>query len=282
MDHQNTIANKKEQKSNSNIGKLSIIGGGNLGKSIISGLASSDLFQNKDITVIDKSKYNLKKVEENLAVNTSQDTKNAIKGVKWIILCVQPRQLDVVLEEIKEELSEDQILISTVTGTSIAEISQAVPKNKVIRVMPNTGAAKKLSMTCISANDDAKEELQVVERMFKTIGETLVIEERLMQAATVLGASGIAFFLRFLRAMIQGGIQMGFHPHEAQIIAVQTAIGAATLVAENGTHPEREIDKVTTPRGCTIEGLNEMEHQGLSSSVIKGVMASYEKINTIK
>jgi len=148
--------------------------------------------------------------------------------------------------------------------------------------MPNTGAAKKLSMTCIAANEDVKEELSSVEKMFNTIGETLIIEERLMQAATVLGASGIAFFLRFLRAMIQGGIQMGFHPHEAQIIAVQTAIGAATLVAENGTHPEREIDKVTTPRGCTIEGLNEMEHQGLSSSVIKGVMASYEKINTIK
>lgn len=179
-------------------------------------------------------------------------------------------------------MSNDQILISTVTGTSIEEINQVISGNKVIRVMPNTGAAKKLSMTCIAANEDVKEELAVVEKMFDTIGETLIIEERLMQAATVLGASGIAFFLRFLRAMIQGGIQMGFHPHEAQVIAVQTAIGAATLVAENGTHPEREIDKVTTPRGCTIEGLNEMEHQGLSSSVIKGVMASYEKINTIK
>lgn len=262
--------------------KITIIGGGNLGKSIISGLASSDLFQAKDITVVDKSKYNLKEVEENLGVSISQNIISSITGVKWIILCVQPRQLDIVLQEIKEVVTSDQILISTVTGTSISEINEVVSGNKVVRVMPNTGAAKKLSMTCISANEDVKEELAVVEKMFNTIGETLIIEERLMQAATVLGASGIAFFLRFLRAMIQGGIQMGFHPHEAQIIAVQTAIGAAKLVAENGTHPEREIDKVTTPQGCTIEGLNEMEHQGLSSSVIKGVMASYEKINTIK
>ncbi len=262
--------------------KITIIGGGNLGKSIISGLASSDLFEAENITVVDKSKYNLKEVEENLGVSTSQDIVKSIKDVKWVILCVQPRQLDAVLEEIKDVVTTDQILISTVTGTSITEINEIVPNNKVVRVMPNTGAAKKLSMTCIAANDDVKEELAIVEKMFNTIGETLVIEERLMQAATVLGASGIAFFLRFLRAMIQGGIQMGFHPHEAQIIAVQTAIGAATLVAENGTHPEREIDKVTTPQGCTIEGLNEMEHQGLSSSVIKGVMASYEKINTIK
>ncbi|MDH7448083.1 pyrroline-5-carboxylate reductase [Aquimarina sp. 2201CG14-23] len=261
---------------------ITIIGGGNLGKSIISGLSGSDLFEAKNITVVDKSKYNLKEVEEKLGVSTSQNIPTSIKDVKWVILCVQPRQLDIVLQEIKDILTADQILISTVTGTSIEEINAIVPNNKVVRVMPNTGAAKKLSMTCIAANNDVKEELAMVEKMFDTIGETLIIEERLMQAATVLGASGIAFFLRFLRAMIQGGIQMGFHPHEAQIIAVQTAIGAATLVAENGTHPEREIDKVTTPQGCTIEGLNEMEHQGLSSSVIKGVMASYEKINTIK
>ncbi|GAA4272551.1 pyrroline-5-carboxylate reductase [Aquimarina gracilis] len=262
--------------------KITIIGVGNLGKSILSGLASSDLLNAKDITAVDKSKYNLKEVEEKLNVSTSQNIIESIKGVKWIILCVQPRQLDIVLQEIKEVLTPGQILISTVTGTSIKEINEVTPNNKVVRVMPNTGAAKKLSMTCISANEDVKEELGFVEKMFDTIGRTLIIEERLMQAATVLGASGIAFFLRFLRAMIQGGIQMGFHPHEAQIIAVQTAIGAATLVAKNGTHPEREIDKVTTPQGCTIEGLNEMEHQGLSSSVIKGVMASYEKINTIK
>lgn len=262
--------------------KITIIGVGNLGKSILSGLANSDLLDAKDITAVDKSNYNLKEVEEKLNVSTSQDILTAIQGVKWIILCVQPRQLDIVLQEIKEVLTSDQILISTVTGTSIAEINEVVPNNKVVRVMPNTGASKKLSMTCIAANEETEEEAKVVEKMFDTIGKTLIIEERLMQAATVLGASGIAFFLRFLRAMIQGGIQMGFHPHEAQIIAVQTAIGAATLVAKNGTHPEREIDKVTTPQGCTIEGLNEMEHQGLSSSVIKGVMASYEKINTIK
>lgn len=262
--------------------KLTIIGGGNLGKSILSGLVTSNLLKKENITAVDKSQSNLEYIKDNFQVLVSNKIQGSVQNVKWIILCVQPRQLDAVLEEIKELLQPDQVLISTVTGTSIQEINAVVPNNKVVRVMPNTGAAKQLSMTCIAANEDVKKELKMVEKMFETIGKTLVIEERLMQAATVLGASGIAFFLRFLRAIIQGGIQMGFHPHEAQIIAVQTSIGAATLVAENGTHPEREIDKVTTPQGCTIEGLNEMEHQGLSSSVIKGVMASYEKINTIK
>ena len=261
--------------------KLTIIGGGNLGKSIISGIATSTLFATTAITVVDKSQKNLDIVSKELGVHTSKDSVVAITDVKWIILCVQPGQLAKVLNEIKGSLKEDQVLISTITGTAIAEINAVFPKNKVVRVMPNTAASKKESMTCICANEDVQSELVMVQKMFETIGDTLIIEERMMQGATVLGASGTAFFLRFIRAMIQGGIQMGFHPHEAQTIAVQTAIGASALV-KDGTHPEREIDKVTTPRGCTIEGLNEMEHRGLSSAVIKGLMASYEKINTIK
>ena len=103
-----------------------------------------------------------------------------------------------------------------------------------------------------------------------------------MQAATVLGASGIAFLMRYLRAATQAGVQMGFDSEDAQKIAVQTAKGASLLIQGMDSHPEIEIDKVTTPKGCTIAGLNEMEHQGFSSALIKGVMTSYEKITQIK
>ena len=103
-----------------------------------------------------------------------------------------------------------------------------------------------------------------------------------MKAATVLAASGIAFFMRYLRAATQGGIQLGFDSEEAQLIARQTAKGAAMLLQQHHSHPEVEIDKVTTPEGCTIAGLNEMEHQGLSSALIKGIVASYEKISRIR
>ena len=99
-----------------------------------------------------------------------------------------------------------------------------------------------------------------------------------MQAATVLGASGIAFFMRYLRAATQGGVQMGFDSKDAQLIAMQTAKGAASLVLEHQSHPEVEIDKVTTPMGCTIEGLNEMEHKGFSSALIQGIMTSFLRI----
>ncbi|HNC29737.1 MAG TPA: pyrroline-5-carboxylate reductase dimerization domain-containing protein, partial [Cyclobacteriaceae bacterium] len=134
----------------------------------------------------------------------------------------------------------------------------------------------------ICSKDTSDKQLREIENLFKALGQTLIIEEHLMKAATVLAASGIAFFMRYLRAATQGGIQLGFDAEESQMIAAQTAKGAALLLAANHSHPELEIDKVTTPQGCTIAGLNEMEHQGLSSALIKGIVASFEKINSIK
>ena len=120
-----------------------------------------------------------------------------------------------------------------------------------------------------------------VQTIFNCVGETLMIHEELMQSATVVCASGIAFWMRFIRATTQGGVQLGFDAEDAQHIAVQTCLGAASLLAKNGDHPEREIDKVTTPKGCTIAGLNEMEHNGLSSALIKGLVTSFERISSI-
>jgi pyrroline-5-carboxylate reductase len=166
---------------------------------------------------------------------------------------------------------------------SIAEIqSQLDLRVPIIRAMPNTAIAIGESMTCLSAGADAQAHLPEVENLFQALGRTLVIEETLVQAATVLGASGVAFFMRYLRAATQGGIQMGFDAEDAQLIAVQTAKGAASLILAQGSHPEVEIDKVTTPMGCTIEGLNEMEHQGFSSALIKGIMTSYNRITDMK
>jgi pyrroline-5-carboxylate reductase len=113
------------------------------------------------------------------------------------------------------------------------------------------------------------------------MGQSIIIEEEMMSAATTLCACGIAFFLRAIRAASQGGVEIGFHAGDALRIAAQTALGAATLLTENKTHPEQEIDKVTSPKGCTIAGLNEMEHQGLSSAMIKGIKLSATIANNL-
>ena len=144
--------------------------------------------------------------------------------------------------------------------------------------MPNTAASVEESITCICGNSKDENILDEIKTIFNPIGETVVINEELMNAATVIGACGIAYVLRFIRAMIQGGIEIGFDTQTATKIVTQTVKGAAELLIENGLHPEQEIDKVTTPKGCTIAGLNEMEHQGFSSALIKGIKTSFDKI----
>ena len=144
--------------------------------------------------------------------------------------------------------------------------------------MPNTASSVNESITAISSNSDALNRKGIVLEVFNSVGETLMIEENLMESATILGACGIAYVLRFMRAMIQGGIEVGFDAKTATKIVSQTIKGAAELIIRNGSHPEQEIDKVTTPKGCTIVGLNEMEHSGFSSALIKGIVTSYQKI----
>lgn len=259
---------------------IAIIGAGNLGVAIAKGFAQEYGASNIILT-----RRNLSRIEplQELGFQITSDNKEAVSKAKYVIFCVQPKQLEGVFNEIESVLDASKhILVSTITGVSL-NIIQGYAKEEfaIIRAMPNTAAAIAESMTCICGNDLAEGDISKVEEMFKSLGETLIIEERLMKAATVLAASGVAFFLRYIRAATQGGIELGFEAEEAQKIAMQTARGAASLLVEGNAHPEREIDKVTTPMGCTIAGLNEMEHQGLSSALIKGIVASFEKINSI-
>ncbi len=169
------------------------------------------------------------------------------------------------------------------TGISIAQLKELLPLGVIpFRVMPNTAVALQESMTCIAAPDCTDEQNDLIRELFETLGEVIFMNEELMVAATVLGACGIAFALRFIRAAIQGGVEIGFSSDMAQQIVAQTVKGAAELVLQTGHHPEQEIDKVTTPKGITISGLNEMEHQGFSSALIKGLLTSYNKINNSK
>ncbi len=261
--------------------KLAVIGAGNLGIAIANGVVNAGLLEANQVVL---TRRNLKQLEslQQRGFQVSDNNSEAVKGATFVILCVQPKQLEGVLEEINTSLT-DQVLVSVITGVSLEKIAEKVDAGtSIIRAMPNTAVAIGESMTCICSSEEVSKEVeQQVEKIFRSLGEVLVIEERLMKAATVLGASGIAFFMRYLRAATQGGIEMGFHPEEAQQIAVQTAKGAASLIISQGNHPEVEIDRVTTPQGCTIAGLNEMEHQGFSSALIKGLLTSIEKINSI-
>tara|TARA_R110000868_G_scaffold5985_6_gene34762 strand:+ start:19779 stop:20609 length:831 start_codon:yes stop_codon:yes gene_type:complete len=261
--------------------KIAIIGAGNLGKSIAKGLittkAASSLYLTKRNIELLKEFKNLK------GVSLTSDNALAIKNSDIIIFAVQPSQIENILKKVVPVIQENHVIISTITGYSISKIEAVIGSDKyIIRAMPNTAISVGQSMTCIAANEKGKEKVKLALDIFNRLGHSLEIPEEKIQAATVICASGIAFWMRLIRATTQGAIQLGFEAHEAQELAMQTCFGAASLLIKSGNHPEQEIDRVTTPMGCTIEGLNEMEHQGLSSSLIKGIVASFEKINQIK
>ena len=258
---------------------ITIIGAGNLGLAITNGLLKSGLLKENSLTITKRKLAGLETFTEK-GITVSSNNKEAAEQADIILLAVQPQQLSSLIEEIKEVLT-NKLIISTLTGVKLNILQKYVGNtNQVVRAMPNTALAVQQSMTCISTNA-TKEKTELVKSIFAVLGKTIVIEDELMQAATVMGASGIAFWLRLVRATTQGGVQLGFDAPEAQKIAVQTCLGAASLLQNGSNHPESEIDKVTTPKGCTISGLNEMEHQGLSSALIQGLVTSFKKINEI-
>lgn len=261
--------------------KLAIIGAGNLGLSIANGILNSNGATTMYLTK--RNTESIKKYENYGNVTVTSDNREAVKNADILIFAVQPNHFESILNDVKDLLTEKHIVISTITGFNIQKIESIVGKETfIIRSMPNTAISVGKSMTCLCSNEAGKKRIELAKAIFNRMGHSLEIPESQMQAATVICASGIAFWMRLIRATTQGAIQLGFDSKEAQELAMFTCNGAASLLIESGNHPEEEIDRVTTPKGCTIEGLNEMEHQGLSSSLIRGIVASFDKINDIK
>jgi len=259
---------------------LAVLGCGNIGSAIAKGLTKSGMNANNIILTRRKLESLTELTETGFQI--SIDNANAVQNAEIILLTVLPSQLMDLLDDISSSLSENHLLISIVSGVSIAEIQEKVGKDiPIIRAMPNTAAVLCESMTCLSSLPQFAQGLKTAQTLFEKVGNTLVIDETQMASATALCACGVAFFLRAIRAASQGGIEIGFHSDEAFTIAAQTARGAATLLLDNDSHPEAEIDQVTTPMGATIAGLNEMEHQGFSSAMIKGITTSTEKVTRL-
>lgn len=243
--------------------------------SLAKGLVKADYCKAADITLTRRDLQHLSE-QAALGYKVSNDNFAAVADSSIVIIAVLPQQLDQVLEQIAGAIDpQKHLVISVVSGVTCANIRSKLGTDvHVVRAMPNTAIAICQSMTCVATDNASPEDLAVVTRMFDTVGSVIQINEDLMTAATALCACGVAFFLRGIRAASQGGIEIGFHADDALRMAVQTAKGAADLLLHNQSHPEHEIDKVTSPKGCTIAGLNEMEHQGFSSSLIKGIKLS--------
>lgn len=259
--------------------KITIIGGGNMGAAIALGLASGSQIAAPDITVINRRQEKadeLLKVNKN--INSVANDYRSIDKADIIILAVKPWMIEDLLSTYKEQITDRQIILSVASGITLDQLSQwSFPSSTVYRVIPNTAIAVNQSMTFIASKNATKEQDDLILKLFDELGKALLIEEKLFPAVTSLSSCGIAYAFRYIRAAMEGGVEIGVKADLSKEIVIQTLQGAIDLLKINESHPEVEIDRVTTPGGITIKGLNEMEHAGFSSAVIRGLKASNVK-----
>ena len=256
--------------------KITIIGSGNIGSSLVTGLLRDGAIAPDNITLTDISQETLAPFAAK-GVYTMQNNAEAVKNADVLVLCVKPYHVRDVIGEILPSLADHTLLVSFAAGITLEQLTLFAGKRPLFRVIPNTAMAVCQSMTCIAASGEVSAAQQsAVLNLFSYVGKAMMIDESLMNAATVIASCGTAFALRYLRAATTAGVEIGFRPAVAGAMIAQTMLGAAVLVSESGNHPEAEIDKVTTPKGITIKGLNAMEHAGFSSAVMQGILATYE------
>ncbi len=283
--------------------KIAIIGTGNMGGAIAKGLIKSGTCSPEEISCTAKSEKTLNKLRGyNPALHVTNDNKEAVRGADIVILAVKPWLISDVIEEIRPVIDlKHQSIVSVAAGISLRDltlllvpdyeqyemeriIARAEEREPVFpdtfaepvlfRVVPNTAAEVLESVTFIASRGATEEQTESIRQLFSSIGYTMVVEEKLIPAGTSLASCGIAFAMRYIRAAMEGGVELGFRPQEAACIVEHTVMGAAKLLIESGMHPEAEIDKVTTAGGITIKGLNAMEREGFTNAVIEGLKAS--------
>jgi len=258
--------------------KIAIIGCGNLGESIANGLLKSGFVQPQHLILTKRNTEGLASFQQQGVVVTADNNK-ACREADIILVALKPYTILAILEDIHSSLNDKKCLVSLATGVTLDELSNAANTScSIFRAMPNTATNVQSGVTAISTLNGTAEQSKQIQSIFEQLGLVIAVEENMLDAVTVLGACGIAYVMRFIRAMVQGGIQIGFSAEMAAKIVNQTVNGASELLLQGGAHPEAEIDKVTTPKGCTIVGLNEMEHHGFSSALIKGIVTSFKAL----
>ncbi len=255
--------------------KVAIIGAGNMGGAIARGMAQGSLIRPADIAVSNPSEGKLRAIKEfNPQIKTTCNNQEAINEADLIILAVKPWFIKEVIEGLTLQ-TEKQIIASVAAGIPFAEYEQWIgEKATIFRIIPNTAISQMQSMTLLASHNASKEQEALLANIFNEMGVAMLIDEKQMGAATALTSCGIAYVLKYIQAAMQAGVEMGIYPKDAARMVAQSVKGAAELILTNESHPSVEIDKVTTPGGLTIKGINELEHGGFTSAIINAMKAS--------
>lgn len=262
--------------------KISIIGAGNIGSAIAHGLTKGSFFKGSDITISDVSEKNLQKiVNMNSDIHCTVSNRECVQKSDIVVLAVKPWMVDSIAAEIRDNLDySNQIVLCIAAGVPLEKLRSLFSHSEdqvptLFRMIPNTAIDVLESFSCISSWNASTEQEDLMVKIFGELGKAMLVPESQLNAFMSLSSCGIAFAFRYIRAASEGGVEMGINADVAKEVVMQTLRGAITLLEASGNHPEAEIDKVTTAGGITIKGLNEMEHAGFTSTVIRGLLASY-------
>ena len=261
--------------------KISVIGAGAMGGALVEGLVKASYFKKEEIMVSDPSQAVIDKFTA-LGVCATTDSQDCARESDIVCVCVKPWIVEGVIKTIAPHLDPKRhILIVIAAGVASASIKEWIAASRdkadehfpLFLIIPNIAIAQLSSMTFVAPITYAPKHSALVHEIFDTMGHTLFTDEQHLAAGTTLASCGIAYAMRYIRAASEGGVELGFKADDAKQIVMQTMKGAVELLEASGMHPEQAIDLVTTPGGLTIKGLNEMEHAGFTSAVVRGLKA---------
>lgn len=255
--------------------KVAIIGAGNMGGAIAKGLAQGSIITANDIIVSNPSQGKLDALQAAYpAIKTTNDNVKAAQQADMVILAVKPWLAEEVLKEM--QLSNHQMLVSVAAGISFEQLAAFTGHKEMtmFRLIPNTAISLLQSTTIIASCNASAEQEKLLLSIFNEMGLAMLMPESKMAACTSLTSCGIAYALKYIQAAMQAGIELGIYPKDASKMVAQSVKGAAELILQNDTHPNMEIDKVCTPGGLTIKGINQLEHDGFTSAIINAMKAS--------
>ena len=257
--------------------RIAIMGAGNMGGALARGFAANLSEEEFEIRVSNPSVAKLELLHSDFPrIQTFTDNMACAENADIIVIAVKPWIEESVLRQLEgiSAIGSGTVVISLVAGDSFDNIRKYVGDGpEVFLAIPNTAVSVCKGMTFVSTDRDDKEAGRLVSRIFDAVGMTEIVPLRMLNGGMAVASCGIAFMMRFLRAMTEGGVELGLYPATALRAAAQTMLGASELIEKGGGHPEAEVDKVTTAGGLTIRGLNAMEEAGFTGSVLKGLRA---------
>jgi pyrroline-5-carboxylate reductase len=256
--------------------KFVFLGAGNMAEALVTGILKAHLASPANISVTDISSIRLEYFQKTFQVHVGSNNADEVKSADIVVLCVKPQVMDIVLSEIKDQLSQKHILISVAAGYPLARIQQHVGGNvPLIRAMPNTPAVIQEGVTALAGSSGiSPDHLQLAQSIFESVGKVVMVEESLMDAVTGLSGSGPAYIYLVIEALTDGGVLVGLPRTVASVLAAQTVLGTARMVLESAEHPAVLKDRVTSPGGTTIAGLQQLETGKLRATFMKAVEAA--------